>query len=114
MYSIAFQHDLNLLDIAWSASFTDEAIAHYARHLKRQFIEEGFKPGYLLRMDMTASAVQPQAAVESFGRNLSDFPKARRIAVVTASAIARMQVRRVMTQPYLRIFSGADQALELI
>ena len=34
-----------------------------------------------------------------------------RIAVVTESAIARMQVRREMTQPYLRIFERAESAL---
>ncbi|WP_375194601.1 STAS/SEC14 domain-containing protein [Sphingobium sp.] len=111
MYLIDFRHDLNLLDIKWTGTFTDQVIAEYARLLKRQFIEEGFKPGYLLRMDMTGSAVQTQDAVESFGRNLGDFPLARRIAIVTPSVIARMQVRRVMTQPYLRIFDLADPAL---
>ncbi|WP_176590927.1 STAS/SEC14 domain-containing protein [Sphingobium sp. EM0848] len=112
MYVIDFRHDLNLLDIRWKGIFTDEIIADYARLLKRQFIEQGFQPGYLLRMDMTDSAVQTQDAVGAFGRNLGDFPKARRIAIVTPSVIARMQVRRVMTQPYLRIFSLAEPALE--
>ncbi|PNQ01457.1 hypothetical protein [Sphingobium sp. SA916] len=112
MYIIDFRHDLNLLDIRWRGIFTDGAIAEYARILKRQFVEQGFQPGYLLRMDMTDSAVQTQDAVASFGRHLADFPKARRIAIVTPSAIASMQVRRVMTQPYLRIFPWAEQALE--
>jgi hypothetical protein len=111
MYLIDFRHDLNLLDIKWTGIFTDQAVAEYARLLKRQFIEEGFQPGYLLRMDMSGSAVQTQDAVESFGRNLGDFPLARRIAIVTPSIIARMQVRRVMTQPYLRIFDLAGPAL---
>lgn len=112
MYIIDFRHEMNLLDIKWTGTFTGEEIADYARILKRQFVEEGFQPGYLLRMDMTDSAVQTQDAVQSFGRNLGDFPKARRIAIVTSSVIARMQVRRVMTQPYLRIFALAEPALE--
>lgn len=112
MYLIDFRHDLNLLDIRWTGLFTDEIIAEYARILKRQFVEQGFKPGYLLRMDMTESAVQSQYGGESFGRYLGDFPKARRIAIVTPSVIARMQVRRVMTQPYLRIFPLARPALD--
>jgi len=111
MYHIDFRHDLNLLDIKWSGTFTDEGIAEYARILKQQFVDEGFQPGYLLRMDMSDSAVQTQEAVESFGRNLGDFPRASRIAIVTPSVIARMQVRRVMTQPYLRIFPLPEPAL---
>jgi len=112
MYIIDFRHSLNLLDIRWTGTFTDEIIADYARLLKRQFREEGFRPGYLLRMDMTHSAVQTQDAVASFGRHLGDFPKARRIAIVTPSRIAHMQVRRVMTQPYLQIFATPEPALD--
>lgn len=112
MYVIDFRQDLNLLDISWTGIFTDEGLADYARDLKRQFVEQGFQPGYLLRMDLTDSAVQTQEAVASFRSNLGDFPKARRIAIVTPSVIVRMQVRRVMTQPYLRIFALAEPALQ--
>ncbi|WP_242122748.1 STAS/SEC14 domain-containing protein [Sphingobium sp. Sx8-8] len=111
MYLIDFRHELNLLDIKWTGTFTDRAIADYARLLKRRFLEEAFQPGYLLRMDMSDSAVQTREALDSFARNLGDFPKARRIAIVTPSVIARMQVRRIMTQPYLRIFDLPDPAL---
>lgn len=112
MYVIDFRQDMNLLDISWTGIFTDEGLADYARDLKRQFVEQGFQPGYLLRMDLTDSAVQTQEAVASFRSNLGDFPKARRIAIVTPSVIVRMQVRRVMTQPYLRIFALAEPALQ--
>lgn len=112
MYSIRFRPDLNLLDIAWSAQFTPDEVARYARDLKARFVAEGFRSGYRLRMDMSDSAVQPQEALAAFQANMSDFPKASRIAIVTPSAIARMQVRRIMTQPYLRIFAAADPALD--
>ena len=54
---------------------------------------------------------QAQEAVRAFRRHFAGFPQASRIAVVTESAIARMQVRREMTQPYLRIFARAESAL---
>ncbi|WHO37825.1 STAS/SEC14 domain-containing protein [Sphingobium sp. AP49] len=111
MYRIDFRHDLNLLDISWSQLFTAEAVARYGEECKARFRAEGFAPGYLLRMDMRASAVQPQEAVQAFRTHLGDFPKARRIAIVTASAIARLQVKREMRQPYLQIFDDADAAL---
>lgn len=111
MYQIDFRHELNLLDIAWSTLFTAEQVAAYGRECKARFVSEGFAPGYLLRMDMRKSAVQPQEAVQAFRTHLGDFPKARRIAIVTASAIARLQVKREMQQPYLQIFDDADAAL---
>lgn len=112
MYTINFRHDLNLLDIAWSSQFTPEAVADYARDLNAQFLREGFKTGYLLRIDMSASAVQPQDALPAFREHLGDFPKAERIAIVIASTIGKLQVQRVMTQPYLRIFESADESLK--
>ena len=113
MYRIQFRHDLNLLDIAWHGLFSHEAVISYARDVKARFVEEGFRPGYRLRMDMSESAVQPQDALLAFRENLGDglFPRASRIAIVTRSAIARLQVKREMTQAYLRIFESADEAL---
>lgn len=114
MYEIRFRHDLNLLDIAWHGQFTGAAVAAYASDVKTRFVLEGFAPGYLLRMDMSASAVQPQEAVAAFREHLGDgkFPPASRIAIVTPSVIARLQVQREMTQSYMRIFGAADEALD--
>jgi len=112
MYAIRFRHDLNLLDIRWTGLFTPEAVDAYARELLVRFAREGFRPGYRLRMDMTDSAVQPVAAATLINRRFGDFPRASRIAIVTRSAIARLQVRRFMTQPYLHIFDDAAAALD--
>jgi hypothetical protein len=62
---------------------------------------------------MSGSAVQPQEALAAFREHLGEgkFPRASRIAIVTPSAIAKLQVRREMTQDYLRIFAVADDAL---
>jgi hypothetical protein len=82
--------------------------------VKARFTAEGFRPGYLLRMDMSGSAVQPQEALAAFREHLGEglFPRASRIAIVTPSAIAKMQVKREMTQSYLRIFETAQPALD--
>jgi hypothetical protein len=114
MYDIRFRHDLNLLDIAWHGLFDGASVAAYARECRSRFAAEGFRPGYLLRMDMSGSAVQPQEALAAFREHLGDgmFPRASKIAIVTPSAIAKMQVRREMTQSYLRIFETARPALD--
>ncbi len=112
MYSVTFRHDINLLDIVWATQFTPETAADYARDVLRRFVMERFKPGYLLRMDMTASPVQSQAGAAVIHEQLRGFPRASAIAIVTPSAITRMQVCRLMTQPYLRVFDTAGPALE--
>lgn len=111
MYKYSFDHDLNLLDIAWKGPFTPEGVQTYARELLVRFAQEGFAPGYLLRMDMSGSATQPKDALPIFEAEFRDFPKAARIAIITPSAITRLQVKRIMTQPYLRIFAQADEGL---
>jgi hypothetical protein len=111
MYTIRFQPEHSLLDIAWHRIFLADQVPDYARQCLRHFVAQGLKPGYLLRMDMRESAVQPRDTLDSFARSFRDFPKASRIAVVTASALQRMQVLRVMTQPYLRVFDDPDQAM---
>ncbi|MEC3911660.1 STAS/SEC14 domain-containing protein [Sphingobium sp. CR2-8] len=113
MYDIEFRHDINLLDIRWHGLFSSDGVAAYAREVKARFVLEGFAPGYLLRMDMTDSAVQPQDALAAFREHLGEgkFPRASRIAIITPSAIAKLQVRREMTQEYLRIFASAQELL---
>ncbi len=111
-YSVTFRHDIKLMDVMWNRFFAPEDVEPYAAECWRRFEQEGFRPGYLLRMDMRASAVQPQDALAMFRTHFDGFPRARRIAVVTASQIARMQVKREMTQPYMRLFDGAADALD--
>ncbi|WP_210359379.1 MULTISPECIES: STAS/SEC14 domain-containing protein [Sphingomonas] len=111
MYAIDLHPERNFVDIRWTGLFTADAVAGYANELERRFVAGGFRPGYLLRMDMSATTVQPREAVDAIHARLGDFPRARRIAVVTGSAITRLQVQRFMTQPYLRIFADPDAAL---
>lgn len=110
-YAYEFRHDINLLDIVWRTAFTPGVVSAYAQELRQRFGTEGFAPGYLLRMDMSGTTAQTRDALPVFEEAFRDFPKARRIAIITPSAITRLQVKRVMTQPYLRIFSNPDEGL---
>ncbi len=112
MYSIVFRHDLNLVDIRWTGLFDQPSVDTYADELIRRFREEGFRTGYRLRMDMSGTSVQPVDAAQAINRRLGAFHRASRIAIVATSAITRLQVRRFMTQDYLRIFDSADAALD--
>ncbi|HEX7856479.1 MAG TPA: STAS/SEC14 domain-containing protein [Sphingobium sp.] len=111
MYEYSFRHDINLLDISWKGPFAPEIIRTYAHELLAEFGHAGFKPGYLLRIDMSESATQPKGSLPVFAEAFGTFPKAERIAIITTSAITALQVKRIMTQPYLRIFDTADAGL---
>jgi hypothetical protein len=112
VYDYHYDTARNVLDISWQGMFDPAGVRDYAELLKREFVRHGFRPGYRLRMDMSDSAVQPQTVLATFREVFADFPKASRIAVVTQSAIARLQIQREMTQPYLRIFDSRDTALD--
>ena len=107
MYTISFRHEYNLLDIQWQRLFDLAGVERYAAELVDRFRKEGFTNGYRLRIDMGACSVQPVQAAAAIHERMAGFPRASRIAIVTASAITRLQVQRLMTQPYLRIFDTA-------
>jgi hypothetical protein len=112
VYTINYRPELKLLDIAWHGVFRPDVVADYAQAVWDRFRAEGLKPGeYKLRMDMSESAVQTQEALGVFRDVFKGFPRASRIAIVTPSAIAKLQVRREMTQPYLRLFETAEESL---
>jgi hypothetical protein len=112
VYTITYRPELKLLDIAWHGVFRPEAVADYAQAVWDRFRQEGLTPGdYKLRMDMSESAVQTQEALGVFREVFKGFPRASRIAIITPSAIAKLQVRREMTQPYLRMFETAEESL---
>ncbi len=111
MYAFQFRHDMNLLDIQWTGHFTPEVATRYARELVDAFRRSGFRPGYRLRIDMSAIQVQPKDAVMTIHEALGDFPRASRIAMVNGSAVGRQQIRRLMTQPYLQVFDPAEDSL---
>ena len=111
MYSIAFRHELNLLDIAWTGLMTEAAAQAYVEEGKARFRQSGFKAGYPFRLDLSPVHVQPPASVERIMTGLSGVPRASRIGVVTTSTITRLQIRRLLPRPYLTFFDTAEGAL---
>lgn len=110
MYRYRFDHLFNLLDIEWQRIFTPQEVAIYSADLHQAFLRERFRPGYRLLIDMRACIAQPRATLLAFEGALGHFPRASRIGIVATHPIMRAQVRRVMTQPYLRLFEDAGAA----
>jgi hypothetical protein len=77
-------------------------VNNYITELKRQITFHKM-PRYALVIDVTDCPVQAQEMIRSMGKHMATMPKARALAVVTESALARLQVRRLFSQPYARI-----------
>jgi hypothetical protein len=114
MYSASFVHQDKLLDIRWFGAFGPDEVARYAIELKHQFVREGFRPGYNLRIDMRACETQTGDALQAFRYYFASFPKARRIAILVARDSTREQVTDEMRQSYLRIFEDEPESLRWV
>jgi hypothetical protein len=88
---------------------TVEEVASYIAELQRQFIVHRLR-NYVMIIDVSACPIQAQDVVTAMGKHMVAMPKARAIAVVTGSSLARMQVRRLFTQPYARITRSVEDA----
>jgi hypothetical protein len=69
-------------------------VNNYITELKRQITFHKM-PRYALVIDVTDCPVQAQEMIRSMGKHMATMPKARALAVVTESALARLQVRRL-------------------
>lgn len=112
MYTIEYSHSRDLLDIIWSGVFTPTEIVAYANDCRTCWHRSRFQEGYRLRIILQDDQTLPQNSLAELGRVFTEFPEAGRTAMVTRSAISRMQIKRAMMGPQMRIFDNPDFALE--
>lgn len=64
---------------------------------------------YAMLIDVSHCPVQSQEMINAMEQKLRLMQRARALAVVTGSSLARLQVRRIFTQPFAR-FSSTREA----
>lgn len=111
MYRYRFVKSCNLLDIEWHGLFEADTVAAYDAALRAAFAANSFQAGYRLLIDMLASGVQAQASLQRFRAAFVDWPRASRIAVVTQSALHRLQIQRELPFSIVRIVPTREAAL---
>jgi hypothetical protein len=111
MYKLIVDPSHNLLEGRLSGSLDTAEASEFASDLARCLSKGKLQPGHLLLIDVTECGIQPQATLNAIHARPGNVPKASRIAVVTGSSVVRMQARRVMTQPYARLFEDRASAL---
>lgn len=110
MYRIATERDRRLMNVRWNRIFAPEDVSGYSQDYIRRFLDAGFGSGYRLLLDISPCGAQPQATLAALLDHMQLIPKASRIAVVVVIPLARAQIRRVMTQPYMRMFDELSPA----
>lgn len=109
MYSIAVMAPAGLVEVTLGGLMTVEEVVNYIRDLKAAFVRHRLR-SYAFILDVAACPIQQQDMLQSMGAHMVTMPKARAIAVVTGSSLARMQIRRLFIQPYARITTNMADA----
>ena len=112
MFSVAFHRQFNLVDTTLSGLLTPEEVRCYAAEVEPIIWQAHRRSeGYTILLDVAGCAIQTQQVVGDFQSHVAGVPRARRCAVVTGSSIIRMQVRRIVSGPSMRIFDDRKAAM---
>lgn len=114
MYQIMARPELNLLEVDLGGLMSVAEVGEYMAALRSAFVASRLRAGYRLLIDVSRCPVQSQEMVGAMRAHMGGFPKAGRIAMVVGSSLAKMQVRRLMTQSYARIFTDALEARDWV
>jgi hypothetical protein len=108
MYRIDIDTQHDLVEVRLQGMMAVDEVRDYIAELKRQFIAHRLR-SYVLLLDLRDFPIQTQEMLRAMGEHMVSMPKARAIAAVTGSSLARMQVRRLFTQAYARIAATIDE-----
>jgi hypothetical protein len=81
---------------------TVDEVDAYIAELKCQLTAHRLS-SYAMVIDVTDCLIQSQDMIRAMAVHMATMPKARALAVVTSSSLARLQIRRLFTQPYARV-----------
>jgi hypothetical protein len=98
-YEIRVDRANELIEVTLGEMMSLDEVSNYITELKRQirFFE---LPSYALRIDVSQCPVQAQDMIGAMGQHMATMPKAPALAVVTRSALARMQCAACSLSPW--------------
>ncbi|WP_106514052.1 hypothetical protein [Allosphingosinicella deserti] len=109
MYRIHVDAARSIVEVTLGGLMSVAEVDTYIADLKQEFIAHGLRD-YAMIIDVCACPIQPQEMIRRMGEHMATMPKARALAVVTGSSLARMQIRRLFTQSYARIVATPADA----
>jgi len=109
MHAITVDSPHQLIEVVLSGTMTVAETSAYMADLRAAMGRHRLEAGYRMVIDVSGCTIQTQDMVQAMGGHMAAMPKAAALAVVTASPLARMQVRRLFTQPYARIAATREE-----
>lgn len=112
-YSIDVDPLRDLVRVRLSGFFTTEEIDRFEAELQREHRRLGCdrRGGPLTLNDLTAMSIQSQEVLARWGEFLANpTHRSRRLALVVASALGRMQLQRIIGDRNARVFTDAVEA----
>jgi hypothetical protein len=111
MFTITSEPARKLIRIKLAGMLTSDQVADLYRQEHRAIDAMGCRIGeHLCNVDLTECPLQLQDVVAAFQREIQARPQARRLAVFTGQALARMQARRILRRPDVAIFVTQQEA----
>lgn len=110
MYDIRVDAARNLVEVTLSGMMSVAETARYMADLKHAISARRLDGSYVLVLDVSDCPIQSREMMQAMGSYMAAMPRARAIALVTGSALARLQLRRLFVQPYARIVATPGDA----
>jgi hypothetical protein len=110
MYSIRTDQRNNIIHVKLSGLMCVFEVSHYIGDLQVEFTRHNLRD-YAMVIDVTECPIQSQDMIRSMRYHMVSMPKARALAIVTGSSLARIQVRKLFTQPYARTVGTIDAGI---
>ncbi len=115
MFEIRFDEQASILHLRLEGHWNAATFAHFTATLLYQVTRLRLtRRAYVVLSDSSAFAVQSPAIAAAFDRVMQNdkVPRARAIAIVVGSTLNRLQIRRTIEAPNLRVFDSREKALE--
>ena len=113
MYKITVDRGHALIKLEMRAMLDVADAARLVSELIEQVAEAKFE-SYALILDIAECPVQSQDMIAAMGQHLTRMKRVRAIAIVTGTMLARLQVRRIFSQPFTRFTSTYDEGLRWV
>jgi hypothetical protein len=108
VYHIEVDRGAGVISAKLAGMMTQAEVALYIADLKRAFVANHLH-AYAMVIDVSECPIQLQDIIQTMGMHMATMPKARSLAIVTGSSLARMQIRRLFKQPYARIVATVEE-----
>lgn len=110
MHHVAIEPSSATVEVTLSGLMSPGEVDAYMIDLRQAIACHRLDAHYGIVVDVTGCTIQTQDVIRTMGAHMATMPRARAIAIVATSSLARMQIRRLFVQDYARIVATREQA----